>query len=174
MITLKQFLEAIQYKITEGSEYLWKCYGESAYSIDYWNGKFDDSVSASCIFDTKTQQVYEVQGWDEKAGVEYRWINPDYIKQVKKEFKAKKIDFTQSIDERKFTDLDVEDDILAKITGMVAGIEYDKRIVVPLDLTEDEEYTLMKMAHKADMSLNKFVEYILTEEITRRQANNVD
>jgi len=169
MITLKDFLEAIQYKITDGSEYLWNCYGHNARSMDYWNGKTgEDGRTVTAVFDTQTQVVYQMEAWDQSTDVAYRWIHPDYIEVVKDEAKSRNVDFEKSIDDNKFTDLEVEEDILNKALAIVAGEDYDKRIMVTLTLGKDEEHLLMKLAHEADMSLNKFVEHILREDMAKR------
>ena len=41
MITLKEWMELVDYRITEGSDYCWSCYGPDAYSLDSWNGDQD-------------------------------------------------------------------------------------------------------------------------------------
>ena len=33
-MNLKDFMEVIDYKITEGSEYQWSCFGNNAYTLD--------------------------------------------------------------------------------------------------------------------------------------------
>ena len=62
-IMIKQFMETVNYRITEGSDYGWQCYGHNAYMLDSWNGE-QDGHSLTIIFDTKTQEVYEVQAHD--------------------------------------------------------------------------------------------------------------
>ncbi len=170
MITLKDFMEAIQYKISDGSEYGWLCYGPNARSMDYWDGKHEDGVTVTCVFDTETQFVYEMQAWDAARGVEYRWIHPAYIEGHAQEAENRGMDFEQSYDDNKFTDLEVAEDILEKATAMVAGEDYDNRIMVTLNLSYDDEHLLMEMAHEADMSLNKFVEHILRLKVEELQA----
>ena len=78
MITLKQFLELISYKITESTEFQWECYGNNARSIDSWDGN-QNGHSLSIIFDTMDQTVYEVQAHDYKNNRAYRVINPDFV-----------------------------------------------------------------------------------------------
>jgi len=41
MITLKQWMEVVNYRITEGSQFQWECYGSHAYTLDSWNGDID-------------------------------------------------------------------------------------------------------------------------------------
>jgi len=43
----------------------------------------------------------------------------------------------------------------------------DNRVDVPIELTDEDWYTLMKMAHERDITLNQLVEEILTLEINR-------
>ena len=43
----------------------------------------------------------------------------------------------------------------------------DSRVDVPIELTDEQWYSLMKMAHERDITLNQLVEEILTLEINR-------
>ena len=43
----------------------------------------------------------------------------------------------------------------------------DNRVDVPIELTDEQWYSLMKMAHQRDITLNQLVEEILTLEINR-------
>ena len=45
--------------------------------------------------------------------------------------------------------------------------ETDNRVEIELELTDQEWYRLMKMAHDQDITLNQLVERVLTEEINR-------
>jgi len=167
-ITLKDFMECTQYKITEGSTYGWACYGSDAYNMDFWNQKHDDTgCSISIIFDTKTQVVYEMQAWDYANHREYRWIHPDYLEAHRAEADLRGVDFEASLDDSKFIDLDVEEDILKKATAIAAGKEYDTRITITLNLDDETKLLLMTQAHEADMTLNHYVEHILREAIAK-------
>ena len=70
------------------------------------------------------------------------------------------------------TALGTLDDWVEKATAIVKGEDYDARIVVPLNFSEEELFTLMKMAHEMDLSLNKFVEHILTLAIEQAKVSN--
>ena len=43
----------------------------------------------------------------------------------------------------------------------------DNRVDVEIELADEEWYTLMKMAHDEDITLNQLVERVLTAEIDR-------
>lgn len=169
MITIKDFLECIHYKITDGSDYGWRCYGNNAHMLDYWNGKTgdDESVSVSIVFDTKTHIVYQMEAWDTANNREYRWIHPLYRDAIAKEAKARNVDHGQSIDDREYINLDVPDDMLDKASAIVDGRKYDERIMVTLDLSGHEIFQLMTMAHENDLTFNQFVEKVLSAEIAR-------
>lgn len=152
MITIKEFLEAVGYQVTGGSEYGWKCYGPNARYLD----SDSDSYSASIVFDTVTQVVYETEIWDNELERSYRWIHPDFIKAVKKECKKRKIKYKIAIDDRKYIDIDVEADILEKTTAIVRGEEYDERVMIELDIPDDELLLVARAAHALDITLNEF------------------
>ena len=56
MITMKEWMELVSYRITEGSDFGWQCYGSNVYQLDSWNGD-QDGHSFSIIFDTRDQTV---------------------------------------------------------------------------------------------------------------------
>ena len=86
MLTIKEFMELIDYKITEGGVYGWQCYGPNSYMLSSWNGVHGSGgYNFNIVFSTKTQKVYEVEVCDYTNDRAYRMINPDYIKKQKKE-----------------------------------------------------------------------------------------
>jgi hypothetical protein len=168
MITMKEWMELVSYKITEGSTYGWQCYGPSAYHLDSWNGD-QDGYSFTIIFDTQTQTVYEVQAHDYLHQRAYRMINPDFAKKMKKEAKRRDVNKDEAWDDVDYVDLDVDDDFIQKCLAIRAGEDYDTRVQVPLELEDDMLFALMKHAHERDLTLNEFVEDILQDVISMRQ-----
>ena len=150
MITLKEWMEVSNYRITEGSDY--NAYG-GAYALTSWNGD-QDGYSLEIIFDQKTQTVYEVQACDYKHNRAYRLIN-DAHKQVGRDDEA--------WDDTRWIDLEADDDWIQKAQAIVAGRDYDTRITVPIDLDDQELLALMKLAHERDVTLNQLVDQVLRE-----------
>ena len=150
MITLKEWMEVSNYRITEGSDY--NAYG-GAYALTSWNGD-QDGYSLEIIFDQKTQTVYEVQACDYQHNRAYRLIN-DAHKQVGRDDEA--------WDDTRWIDLEADDDWIQKAQAIVAGRDYDTRITVPIDLTDQELLALMKLAHERDVTLNHLVDQVLRE-----------
>lgn len=174
MITMRDFMETINYRITEGSEYGWNCYGYNAYSLDSWSGDNDQGYSASIVFDTKTQVVYEMDICDYKNRRAYRWIHPDYRNSYKNAAVNWGADKDQAWDDVKYIDLETVEDMLDKAQSIVDGLDYDTRIQVPIELPDDELMTLFKMAHERDMTFNDFIVEVIKEQIARiEQDQNI-
>lgn len=171
MITMKEWMELVGYRITEGSDYGWQCYGPNVYQLDSWNGE-QDGHSFSIIFDTRDQTVYEVQAHDYVHNRAYRMINEDYAKKMKKEAKRRDVDRNEAWDEVNYVDLEVDDDFIQKCLAIREGEDYDTRVVVPLDLDNDLMFDLMKMAHEKDITLNQMVEEVLRRVIDEKTIRN--
>jgi hypothetical protein len=169
MITLKEWMEVVEYRVTEGSTFCWQCYGPNAYSLDSWNGE-QDGNSFTVIFDTKTQTVYEVQSHDYKNQRAYRLVNPDYKDQRNEESDQRNVSMDQAWDEVNYVDLEADDDWIQKALAIVAGEDYDTRVSIPIDLPEEELMVLFKMAHDRDMTFNDFIEQVLREQLERLRA----
>lgn len=166
MITMKEWMELVGYRITEGSDYMWQCYGSNAYALDSWNGE-QDGHSFTVIFDTKDQTVYEVQAHDYVHNRAYRMINPDFQKKNKKEAKRRDIDKKNAWDDVDYVDLEVDDDFIQKCLAIKAGEDYDTRVSVPMDFSDEELLQYMKLAHEQDITFNQLVERALREAIDR-------
>lgn len=164
MITMKEWMELVDYKITEGSDFCWNCYGNDAYMLDSWNGE-QDGYSFTVIFDTKTQVVYEVQAHDYVHQRAYRMVNEDFRKKLKKEARKRDVDKDMAWDDVDYVNLEVDDDFIQKCLSIKAGEDYDTRVVVPLELEDDMLFNLMKMAHEHDVTLNQMVEVVLRQVI---------
>ncbi len=160
---LKTWMELVNYRISEGGEYGWNCYGEEAYCLD----SFDENYSVSVIFDKKTQVVYEANVCDYVNNRAYRYISSQECKEAyAKEAKERNVE-NMAWDDVPWIDLEVQEDFLEKSKAIQAVEEYDTRIIVTLNLEEEELLTLFKLAHEADMTFNQFVEKFLIETIER-------
>lgn len=156
MLTMKQWMDAVNYRITEGSEYGWSCYGDHAYNLDSWDGD-QDGVSSSIILDTVTQAVYEISVCDYSKNRAYRLINPDFRSAHDKEARNRNISIDEAWDDIKYTDLETDEDMLSKLNAIMNYEEYDERVSVPVDFTDEELLTYMKIAHERDITFNQLV-----------------
>lgn len=173
MTKLEDFVKAINYKITGGSEYQWKCFGKNARYMDCQDQEgYGGDYSIHAIFDSVDQTVYAIELWDYKDDREYRWIDPLFVGAHMKACAKHEVDVYESMDGRNYIDLDLASDILEKVSKVVAGEPYDTRVQVPVDFTEEELLKYMKIAHERDITFNQLVELALLDAIERAKNEN--
>jgi hypothetical protein len=174
MITMKEWMELVDYKITEGSEYGWSCYGPNAYSLDSWNGVHGKGgYSFSIVFSTKTQKVYEVSMCDYTNDRAYRMIAKNKKEKHSDEALARDVNLNEAWDDVDYIDLDVVDDFIQKALAIRAGEDYDTRLQVPVDFSDEELLQYMKLAHERDITFNELVEEALRHAISEYEAGRL-
>lgn len=152
MLTLKEWMELVDYRITEGSE--WHGNIPDMYCLDSWSGD-QDGYSFTIGFSLKDQRVYFVEACDYQNSRAYRLKDPGI-----------EMD-NQAWDNTEWRDLEVDDDFIQKALAIKAGENYDTRVSVPLELEDELLFELMKQAHEQDITLNQMVEQVLREVIER-------
>lgn len=170
MVTLKEFMQAVGYRITEGSTYGWNCYGPNAYALDSWNGD-QDGHSAGIVFDTKTQEVYQVTAYDYSRDRAYRLVNPAHLSTFNEEASYREVDSKEAWENVEYTDLDVEEDFIEKLTAIVNGEEYDARVQVQVDFSDEDLLKYMKLAHEQDITFNQLIEEALRQAIAEHSIS---
>jgi len=173
MLTVKEWMELVDYRITEGSDYCWQCFGDDPYSLSSWNGDHD-GWSFNIVFDTKTQVVYTVEVCDYARNRAYRMINPDYKDAHDQEAKQHNVSAKEAWDECDFVDLEEDDDFMQKALAIRDGVDYDTRVSVPLTVPDDVLFELMKRAHEQDITLNQLVEDVLWNAIRAEESRQLD
>ena len=168
MITLKEWMEIADYRITEGSDYCWDCFGPNAYSLDSWNGD-QNGHSFTVIFDTKTQVVYEVQAHDYVHQRAYRLVNPEYKEAFKNEGQERDVRIDEAWDDVNYVDLDVDDDFIQKCLAIREGEDYDTRVQIEVNFSDEELLKYMKFAHERDITFNQLVEEAIKAAIDQAE-----
>lgn len=167
---LAQVNEAMNHRITEGSEYQWNCWANARY-LDYET----EYAHVSVVFNSKTQEVYQAEisvkdeSWYPLEIKPYRWLDPRYKDAMFTEASEREVDPMQAWDDIKWYDLETEEDWLSKAEAISIGTGFDERIEVPLDLDNDTIVHLALEAHKRDITLNEMVEIVLQEAIDRHK-----
>ena len=171
MITMKEWMELVDYRITEGSDYGWQCYGDNSYTLDSWNGVHGKGgYSFSIVFSTKTQKVYEVSVCDYTNDRAYRMINPSKIEKHNKEAEHKSVLANQAWDDVDYIDLEVDDDFIQKCLAIKAGEDYENTVSVPIDLPDDLLLEAAMNAHRQNITLNEYINnalMVMMEEYKR-------
>ena len=159
---LKTFMEIVDYRITEGSEYQWSCFGPHAYMLDSWDGRHEDGHSLCITFDARTQVVYSVEACDYKNARAYRLVNPAYKDAHDAEVKRRGY-ADEAWDDVMWIDLEVEEDFEEKARAIIAGEDYETTVSVPLDLPSDLLLVAAMNAHRQNITLNAYINNALME-----------
>jgi hypothetical protein len=158
MISMKEWMELVDYKITEGGDYGWSCYGCNSYTLDSWNGVHGTGgYSFSITFSTKSQKVYEVSMCDYTNNRAYRMINPKFVGKHSTEAMERGANLNEAWDDIDYIDLEVAEDFIEKAQAIKSGKDYDTRISVPLDLPDDLLLEAALNAHKQGITLNDYI-----------------
>ena len=164
MTTLFDFFEAVNFRVTNASNYGWSCYGDDALTFDFYE---DNQFECSAIVSTKLGEVCELTMHDYKLNRSYRWTNPAFLEMREKEAKSRGVDDSFAYDDVKFCDVEVAEDILEKMTAICKGEDYDTRITIPLDMTDQEFLNVAKAAHALDITINEFFVKAIEEVVAQ-------
>jgi hypothetical protein len=168
---MKEWMELVDYKITEGDTFGWQCYGPNAYQLSSWNGVHGrGGYSFNIVFSTKTHKVYEVSVCDYTNDRAYRMIVENKLHNHRKEAKARDVNLNEAWDDVDYVDLEVDDDFIQKCLAIKAGEDYENTVSVPLDLPDDLMMFAFRAAHEADMTLNDWMNQMLRGFIDQVQA----
>lgn len=164
-MNLQQINKAFQHRVTGGTEYMWNCYPDGRY-IEYGC----DLATANVVFDSMDQKIYEATIELKGDKRPYRWVNPSYKQAMEDESDSRGVDKDEAWDDVKWIDLETEEDFLEKATAIFAGEEFDQRIQVPLELSEEEMLQLCMLAHSQDITLNQLVVNILMAAVQKLET----
>jgi hypothetical protein len=176
---MKEWMELVDYRITEGGEYGWSCFGPNAYTLDSWNGVHGrGGYSFSIVFSTKTQKVYEVSMCDYTNDRAYRMIVENKQDKHRKESQSRAVNLNQAWDDVDYVDLDLDDDFFQKVLAIKAGEDYSTDVSIAIDLPDEVLMFAFKQAHEKNMTFNEYVNRALREfidevdkgEYTKEQA----
>ncbi|MEX5539081.1 hypothetical protein ABFV54_28655, partial [Pseudomonas syringae] len=65
-------------------------------------------------------------------------INEDFRKKMKKEAKRRNVDNDEAWEDVDYIELEVDEDFIEKCLAIRAGEDYDTRIMVPVDFSDED------------------------------------
>ena len=161
MIYIKEYLEAVNYKVTDGNKFYWNIYPGQCYVLDY-----DEKwCSCSVVYGPDSNVVYEINVTDTANDRWYRWIMPDFVEKTIQE------ETGFGCDSSNYILLDVKQDIMEKLTAIAANKPYDDRVIMNIDLTDETFLFMAKQAHEQDITLNDYVTNLLIDFIAKTKAD---
>lgn len=106
---LDSYLAQVQYKITDGSKFMWDCYGPNAWSIE--------APNTDAVFDRVTHMVYEVSVTS-GDGTCYKWVDPDWVDKYVQESLTRGFDPWIAYDDVRFNTIVDELEILSLLNKL--------------------------------------------------------
>lgn len=170
---LKDWFEAIDYRITEGGGYGWNCY-PNAHRLGAEFILDDGNNCSDVLFSTDDHTVYEITVSDNVNNRFYRWFNPDYREAYFEESRRRGFNPNTVFDNEVYIDLEVEADILEKLRAITEGRPYDERVQIELNFDDETLDFLFRTAHERDITLNQLIENILREQIDRHSPVSIN
>ncbi len=172
-ISLKEFMATINYEITGGDAYQWRCFGPRARFLDSNDCSFgEERYSLSIIFDTFTQFVYFMEVYDYKNNNAFLWVAPNSRESYLREKREKNVDVSSLYEDMKVYQIEKSSEILNLGKAIFNNEKYDIPEYclddeISIDLPEDELLALCMIAHEQDITLNELCNNILREELER-------
>lgn len=165
---MEDFMKCVNYRVTEGSNFTWSCWGPNAYRLDSWDGS-QDGHTITITFDTQDQVTYCLEAFDYARNRAYRWMAPTYRNVYLAEAQERNVDHAEAWEDVDFVELESLEDFWEKANAIVAGEEYDTRVQIPINLPDESLFQMMKLAHERDITFNQLVEQVLREAIEKHE-----
>jgi len=163
MFTFKNFLNIVETNCSvERFPTDLQCYGPhtSIYSAYVTN-------DYECCAAVNDRGIRELNLYDYKNKRNYRWTVPEVEPLRNAEFLLAGIDPDICDGDQEFIDLIMIEDMIEKITAINAGEEYDTRITIPLELTDEEFILIARAAHELDITINEFMVQAVREQLRK-------
>jgi hypothetical protein len=158
-----RFLSAADYRLTDGAEYMWHCWsGARYYDCDSNYGH------ASIVANPTKGEVYQITVYSlSDSDHPYRWTNPEFADVHEAESRERRIDNKIAWEDVPWIDTDSEEDILDKVAAILNNVDFDKRVVIAVELDVRVIARLALLAHEAGITLNEYFCNILRAEVAR-------
>ena len=151
MIKLNDFLNITEYELGHLEVVNQQnVYGKSAISFEVYGRGFNKLI---CVYDVLSQEVLEIIAEDQHLHKKYVW----------------QIEDIKGLGDKRdhLIELETEEDILEKSEAIFNGVPYDTRIIIPLDIKDEDFLMYAKAAHKLDITINEFMEKAIREMVEK-------
>jgi hypothetical protein len=153
------FLNVAGYQIHEGGKYCWNCYGDRAWQFDFKN-------DVSIVFDLDTKLIYEISVWSSELERSMIWVDPTYEVTLVREATERgyPIDYRCHVLSHK--------SMMTLVDQAFSGktLDLDLANFIDIDLTEEEQEYLKMAAEREGVTIDEYVNKVLTEAVERHKA----
>ena len=168
-MTLHDFFSIFDYKVTDGSEFLWSCFGQHARCIELTS----DDVVGWVVFSKVTQEIFQAEVYNESALVAYRWM-PDASRQAfVAECTQRNVPLSEAWDGCDFIDVGSLEEFMNHAKRLIDGENLDVNDEVEVKLSHDVIIALTMEAHRRNITLNEMMNIALREMLDKIESGEV-
>lgn len=174
-MSLHDFFTLFDYKVTEGSDFCWNCFGPNSRFIEL---KYND-IGGSVVFSKLDQEIFQAEVYDEAKNLAYRWMPTqakiDYFAECEK----RNVPKMEAWDGCEFVDVDSVSEFYGIVKSLIEGEDPDEDfpeddLDVELDLPHNVIVFLALEAHKRNITLNEMINIVLREMLTKIENGEID
>lgn len=164
------FADVMGYRVDDSFVHQWEVFKGYAYNISRY-GDNGDKYYLDATYDYRDGKILVAEVSDYLNKRAYRWVEPSFKEEYDewKSFKGHEYDDITDVDGNKYIELSSAEKFCGLAKAIIKGEKYDDKETVEVDLSDSELFSLMKLAHEKDITLNQLVQEILEEHISKRE-----
>jgi hypothetical protein len=155
--------------VNEISNYQWVSFGKGNKIWSFCDTN-EDEIGGFVSDGEKVFSVEFIYEDFKNGSVAYRWIDPLYREAYSRDCIERNIDEKMMNEEIRYIDLEVESDCLTKLKAICEHKDFNKDIVVELDISDETFLAIAKTAHENNITFNEQVVNLIKDEVERRKA----
>jgi len=169
-MSLHDFFTLFDYKVTEGSDFCWNCFGPNSRFIEL---KYND-IGGCVVFSKLNQEIFQAEVYDEAKNIAYRWMPPqakiDYFAECEK----RNVPKMEAWDGCEFVNVDSVSEFSGIVKSLIEGKDPEDDLEVELDLPHNVIVFLALEAHKRNITLNEMINIVLRDMLTKIENGEID
>ena len=118
-MNIHEVLAAGQNRVQGGCQYMWGCFGTSAFYILLGPEGDDKPKQVAVVFDKDVGIVYAVELFDTEQGRAWHWVNPLWVEPYLAECDVRGVDPDEAYDNVKFEYVDNPQVVLALVAELI-------------------------------------------------------
>lgn len=158
---LKKVLKMFDYRISEGSKFLWQCFGNNVWTLDF-NNPDDYRNSVSVVYDTITTKVYYMSFSCANAPDDgyFSWVDPEYEVAHRREEQKRGVEHNKYQCYSKNSFLTMAQEAYRGKTP-----DFDMHLDVDLKMTPEQEEELRLMAESKGITFDELINLALASVV---------
>lgn len=173
-MTLHDFFSMFDYKVTEGSEFYWNCFGPNCRFIELKNNEIGGCV----VFSKEDQEILQAEVYDEAKNVAYRWMPPSAKEKYFTECEVRNVPKMEAWEGCDFIDVETVNEFSDIVKSLIQGEplegDFEGDMDVELELPHHVIVFLSLEAHKRNITLNEMINIVLRDMLTKIENGEID